>query len=66
MSDYTDVILQVEAMNDVGATMKALGRNEQAYEWWWKAIQTRPTYWDATVCTSLPVASLVSLRALLG
>ena len=30
--------------------MKALGRNDQAYEYWWKAIQLQPTYWDAIVC----------------
>ncbi|EKM61041.1 glycosyltransferase family 41 protein [Phanerochaete carnosa HHB-10118-sp] len=38
----------VEAMNNIGVTLKALGRNDQAYEWWWKAIQACPTYWDAT------------------
>ena len=36
-------------MNNIGTTMKALGRNDQAYEWWWKAIQACPTYWDAIV-----------------
>ena len=43
------VIGQAEAMNNIGTTMKALSRNDQAYEWWWKAIQLRPTYWDAIV-----------------
>ena len=38
-------------MNNIGTTMKALGRNDQAYEYWWKAIQTQPTYWDAIVRT---------------
>ncbi|KAI0825131.1 glycosyl transferase family 41-domain-containing protein [Trametes gibbosa] len=37
----------VEAMSNIGTTMKALGKIEQAYEWWWKALQLRPTYWDA-------------------
>ncbi|KAI0689614.1 TPR-like protein [Cytidiella melzeri] len=37
----------VEAMNNIGTAMQALGKDDQAYEWWWKAIQTRPTYWDA-------------------
>ncbi|KAI0932202.1 hypothetical protein AcW2_000893 [Taiwanofungus camphoratus] len=37
----------VEAMSNVGVTYKALGRADKAYEWWWKALQLRPTYWDA-------------------
>ncbi|KAH9849758.1 TPR-like protein [Lenzites betulinus] len=37
----------VEAMSNIGTTMKALGQTENAYEWWWKALQLRPTYWDA-------------------
>ncbi|EJF66698.1 TPR-like protein [Dichomitus squalens LYAD-421 SS1] len=37
----------VEAMSNIGTTMKALGQTEQAYEWWWKALQLRPTYGDA-------------------
>ncbi|KAI0365250.1 TPR-like protein [Pilatotrama ljubarskyi] len=37
----------VEAMSNIGTTMKALGQTEKAYEWWWKALQSRPTYWDA-------------------
>ncbi|KAI0651856.1 TPR-like protein [Trametes meyenii] len=37
----------VEAMSNIGTTMKALGQTDKAYEWWWKALQLRPTYWDA-------------------
>ncbi|KAI0778188.1 TPR-like protein [Trametes elegans] len=37
----------VEAMSNIGTTMKALGQTEKAYEWWWKALKLRPTYWDA-------------------
>ncbi|KAI0335269.1 TPR-like protein [Cubamyces sp. BRFM 1775] len=37
----------VEAMSNIGTTMKALGQTDKAYEWWWKALQIRPTYWDA-------------------
>ncbi|KAI8995630.1 TPR-like protein [Trametes punicea] len=37
----------VEAMSNIGTTMKALGQIDKAYEWWWKALQIRPTYWDA-------------------
>lgn len=36
-------------MSNVGTIMKALGRNDQAYEWWWKALRARPVFWDATV-----------------
>ena len=36
-------------MYNIGTSMRALGRDDQAYEWWWKAIQSRPTYWDAIV-----------------
>ena len=39
----------VEAMSNIGTTMKALNQTEKAYEWWWKALQIRPTYWDALV-----------------
>lgn len=39
----------VEAMSNIGTTMKALGQTDKAYEWWWKALQIRPTYWDALV-----------------
>ncbi len=46
-SDY------VESMSNIGTTMKALGQTEKAYEWWWKALQLRPTYWDALVSTGL-------------
>lgn len=36
-------------MSNIGTIMKALGDHNQAYEWWWKAIRVRPTYWDAIV-----------------
>ena len=36
-------------MNNIGTAMRAQGRNDQAYEWWWKALQCRPIYWDALV-----------------
>lgn len=40
---------QVEAMHNLGSIMETLGRNYEAYEWWWKAVQLRPNYWDALV-----------------
>lgn len=40
-------------MNNAGAAMQASGRLDQAYEWWWKAIRARPTYWDAIVRESI-------------
>ena len=39
----------VEAMSNLGTTFKALGQEDQAYEWWIKALRIRPTYWDAMV-----------------
>ncbi|TFY55582.1 hypothetical protein EVJ58_g8160 [Rhodofomes roseus] len=37
----------VEAMSNLGTTYKALGREDDAFEWWMKALRIRPTYWDA-------------------
>lgn len=39
----------VEAMSNLGTTLKALGQEDQAYEWWLNALRIRPTYWDAVV-----------------
>lgn len=39
----------VEAMCNLGTTVKAMGQTDQAYEWWWKALQIQPMYWDAMV-----------------
>ncbi|GJN91794.1 hypothetical protein Rhopal_004817-T1 [Rhodotorula paludigena] len=38
----------VEAMSNIGTTLRAMGRWAEAESWWWKAIKLRPTYWDAT------------------
>ncbi|GAA6052315.1 hypothetical protein JCM3770_007247 [Rhodotorula araucariae] len=38
----------VEAMSNIGTTLRAMGRWHDAEVWWWKAIKLRPTYWDAT------------------
>jgi protein O-GlcNAc transferase len=46
---------QVEAMCNIGTTMKSIGRNKEAFEWWWKALQRRPTYWDSLVFHSFYV-----------
>ncbi|EJD03950.1 TPR-like protein [Fomitiporia mediterranea MF3/22] len=37
----------VEAMSNMGTTLKAMGQPEDAIQWWWKAIHLRPNYWDA-------------------
>lgn len=39
----------VEAMSNLGTTLKVLGQEDQAYEWWIKALRIRPTFWDAMV-----------------
>ncbi|CAL1695844.1 unnamed protein product [Somion occarium] len=36
-----------EAMCNMGTTSRMLGENDQAFEWWWKALRIHPTYWDA-------------------
>ncbi|GAA5992692.1 hypothetical protein JCM11641_004994 [Rhodosporidiobolus odoratus] len=38
----------VEAMSNIGTTLRAMGKWTEAENWWWKAIKLRPTYWDAT------------------
>lgn len=55
----------VEAMSNIGTTYKAMGQEDLAYEWWWKALQIRPTYWDAMVGPDMQYAA-PSNRAMLG
>ena len=49
---YNNLILRldpqyVEAMSNIGTTLRALGRWREAESWWWRAIKLRPGYWDA-------------------
>ncbi|GAA96750.1 glycosyltransferase family 41 protein [Mixia osmundae IAM 14324] len=50
----------VEAMSNIGTTLRALGHCAQAEQWWWKAIKLRPMYCDAfdnllsVLCTAQP------------
>ncbi|KAI5124687.1 hypothetical protein M0805_004295 [Coniferiporia weirii] len=37
----------VEAMSNLGTTLKAMGRDDDALSWWWRAVSLRPAYWDA-------------------
>ncbi|OCB91876.1 TPR-like protein [Sanghuangporus baumii] len=37
----------VEAMSNIGTTLNAMGRQADAIQWWWKAVNHRPYYWDA-------------------
>ncbi|KAE8227248.1 hypothetical protein CF319_g268 [Tilletia indica] len=37
----------VEAMSNIGTTLRALGKWREAEAWWWKAVKLRPGYWDA-------------------
>ncbi|GAA5831870.1 hypothetical protein JCM11251_003916 [Rhodosporidiobolus azoricus] len=52
----------VEAMSNIGTTLRAMGKWSEAENWWWKAIKLRPTYWDATenllgvLCNPIPHA----------
>ncbi|KAJ1922189.1 hypothetical protein H4219_000051 [Mycoemilia scoparia] len=49
---YNQLILKqdpqyVEAMSNIGTTLRSMGKSREAEEWWWKAVQLRPGYWDA-------------------
>lgn len=49
---YNKLILRidsnyVESMSNIGTTLRALGRWNEAESWWWRAIKLRPGYWDA-------------------
>ncbi|KAF9197319.1 hypothetical protein BGZ49_002304 [Haplosporangium sp. Z 27] len=37
----------VEAMSNIGTTLRSMGRQSEAESWWWKAVRLRPGYWDA-------------------
>ncbi|KAI9230376.1 MAG: TPR-like protein [Piptocephalis tieghemiana] len=37
----------VEAMSNIGTTLRNMGRSSEAETWWYKAIRLRPHYWDA-------------------
>ncbi|ORX56171.1 TPR-like protein [Hesseltinella vesiculosa] len=62
--DYNNAILEydpnyVEAMSNIGTTLRSLGRTAEAERWWYKAVELRPGYWDAVenlvgVLCSLP------------
>ena len=49
---YNHLILEkdpnyVEAMSNIGTTLRSMGRQPEAESWWWKAVRLRPGYWDA-------------------
>ncbi|KAG0229282.1 hypothetical protein BGW41_003075 [Actinomortierella wolfii] len=49
---YNNLILTkdpnyVEAMSNIGTTLRSMGRQSEAESWWWKAVRLRPGYWDA-------------------
>ncbi|KAG9104746.1 hypothetical protein FRC06_011228 [Ceratobasidium sp. 370] len=37
----------VEAMSNIATTLRAMGDLQNAEQWWMRAIQIRPSYWDA-------------------
>ncbi|KAJ1730831.1 hypothetical protein LPJ61_002818 [Coemansia biformis] len=50
--EYNELILQidpnyVEAMSNIGTTLRSMGRPAEAESWWWRAVKLRPGYWDA-------------------
>ncbi|KAJ1906241.1 hypothetical protein LPJ81_001455 [Coemansia sp. IMI 209127] len=49
---YNELILTidpnyVEAMSNIGTTLRSMGKPAEAESWWWRAVQLRPGYWDA-------------------
>jgi protein O-GlcNAc transferase len=49
---YNQLILKqdphyVEAMSNIGTTLRSMGRTDEAEQWWYQAIKLRPGYWDA-------------------
>ncbi|KAI9302763.1 glycosyl transferase family 41-domain-containing protein [Cunninghamella echinulata] len=49
---YNHLILKydpnyVEAMSNIGTTLRSLGKTNEAERWWYQAVQLRPGYWDA-------------------
>lgn len=49
-------------MYNIGTSTSALGTEHQleALNWWWKALQARPTYWDAIV-SMVPIYVIVQM-----
>ncbi|KAJ1938135.1 hypothetical protein GGF37_004929, partial [Kickxella alabastrina] len=50
--EYNEAILEidgnyVEAMSNIGTTLRSMGRAAEAEAWWWRAVKLRPGYWDA-------------------
>ncbi|KAG0747849.1 hypothetical protein G6F57_007483 [Rhizopus arrhizus] len=49
---YNQLILKhdanyVEAMSNIGTTLKTMGKTAEAERWWYQAVKLRPGYWDA-------------------
>lgn len=40
-------------MSNIATTLRAMGNLHDAEQWWMRAIQLRPAYWDAIVSTSI-------------
>ncbi|PIA15037.1 hypothetical protein COEREDRAFT_82252 [Coemansia reversa NRRL 1564] len=50
--EYNELILEidpnyVEAMSNIGTTLRSMGKSTEAESWWWHAVKLRPGYWDA-------------------
>ncbi|OAD69895.1 glycosyltransferase family 41 protein, partial [Phycomyces blakesleeanus NRRL 1555(-)] len=62
---YNHLILKydmnyVEAMSNIGTTLRSMGRTGEAERWWYQAVKLRPAYWDAVenlvgvLCSTIP------------
>ncbi|KAJ1823616.1 hypothetical protein LPJ60_001404 [Coemansia sp. RSA 2675] len=50
--EHNELILKidpnyVEAMSNIGTTLRSMGKAAEAENWWWQAVKLRPGYWDA-------------------
>ncbi|KAJ2628494.1 hypothetical protein GGF44_004472, partial [Coemansia sp. RSA 1694] len=50
--EFNELILKidpnyVEAMSNIGTTLRSMGKAADAETWWWQAVKLRPGYWDA-------------------
>ncbi|KAI8377621.1 glycosyl transferase family 41-domain-containing protein [Radiomyces spectabilis] len=67
---YNHLILKyepvyVEAMSNIGTTLRSMGRTREAERWWYQAVKLRPGYWDAVenlvgvLCSSTPTVNSI-------
>lgn len=53
-------------MCNIGSTFKGMGLPIQAFEFWWRALRTQPTFWDVLVRTERSVTPFCSSTPSIG